>query len=772
MPLDDDTCASTTPVRLVPLFASRLCQIVVAVSALYVGLLGLVPLFAGPGYEVSLASGVLLPSLVAIATALQVACARPEPWEAFGRGVVGGLLVAVVALLATLLQGLRVGLCDPLGGLILFALGPGVGSVLGGVWGALAGSVVGSTSSRRRTLWAVAAAVFGPAAGLIVSLWRFYSSPMVFAFDPFFGFFSGPLYDTIIEPAGELLTYRLGSMMTLIAAAVLALHVRRTPSSLALVWVGRPGVVLLGVAAALCSVTHAALGTRMGHYSTTASVLEALRGRERNGHCSVAFSPVIARRDAVLLARDCEQHLGELESFFGTRAPDRIAVFLFASDQEKGRLTGAASTQIAKPWRKEIYLVAERFPHHALGHELAHVVAGTFARGPFRVAGGFAGLLPDPGLIEGAAVAAAPSPSQELTPEEWARAMQQLELLPRLDGVFSLGFLSKTSSLAYTVAGAFVGWFRERYGAAALRAWYGGAKLESLTGGSGLSSLERAWQADLSKMTLNPRVLEQARLRFGRPSLFARRCPHVVDREQTEADERLSAGDVVGAREAFERARWLDPGNLSLRLGLGACAVREGDPLRARTIYSGIASDARLSALERAAGREAGADVDLWQGRVADARRTYQAIEPVVFDPGRLRALAVKSGVRSEIERRAVVSLLVGDRLGEPCSAVIEALVRWSAEELDSGLADYLLARRSYQDGQWERAATHLDVALGRKLEPDLVRREGWRLRLVVAAALEDRIGARRAYAALVADPDIGRAGRRSLARLARLAGL
>jgi tetratricopeptide (TPR) repeat protein len=768
----EDSRVSTTPGRLPRLVASRRYQVAAALAALYVGLIGLVPLFAGPGYELSLASGLVLPSLVAVATALEVVRARPEPWEAFGRGVAGGLLVAAAALGAALLQGLRVGLCDPLGGLILFALGPGIGSVLGGVWGATAASAVSVISSRRRAVWAVGAALIGPVVGVIVSLWRFYSSPMVFAFDPFFGFFSGPLYDTVIEPAGELLTYRLGSLMTLVAAAVLALHVRRTPSSLGLVWIGRPGVVLLGLAAASGSIAHSALGSRMGHFSTRASVLDALRGRVGNGRCSVAFSPVIARRDAALLARDCEEHLEELESFFGTRVSASVTVFLFASDQEKGRLTGAAATQIAKPWRKEIYLVADGFPHPVLGHELAHVAAGAFARGPFRVAGGLGGLLPDPGLIEGAAVAAAPSPNDDLTPEQWARAMQQLGLLPALHDIFGLDFLSKSSSLAYTVAGAFVGWFRNRYGADALRAWYGGAKLESLTGGSGLSSLEQAWRADLGTVTLGPRVLEQARVRFGRPSLFERRCPHVVDRDQAEAGALLSAGDALDAREALERARRFDPVSVSLRLGLAACAMRERNGLRARAVYASIASDARLSALERAAGAEGEADIDLWQDRVTEARRVYEAIEPIVFDPGRLRALAVKSGVTSEISRRAVVRLLLGDRLGEPCSAAIEALMRWSVEEPGSGLADYLLARRAYQDGDWERAGTHLDVALARDLGPELVLREAWRLRMVVAVALEDRAGARRAYAALVADPDVGRAQRRSLARLARLAGL
>lgn len=765
----DDYRASAVPASFPPLIASRSFQIAAGLGAAFVGLLGLVPLFAGPGYEVSLASGLVLPAIVAAATALEVARARPEAWEALGRGVAGGLAVAGLAALATLLQGLRVGLCDPLGGLVLFALGPTAGSVLGGVWGAVVGSIVSVTPSRRHEVWSVAMALAGPALGVIVSLWRFYCGPMVFAFDPFFGFFSGPLYDTVIEPSGLLLTYRLGSMMTLVAVSVLALHVRRTPRALALRWLGRPGVVLLGLAAAVGSVVHTAYGAELGHYSTTSSVLDALRGRVHEGRCSVAFSPVLARREAALLARDCEAHVSELESFFGTRAPRKVTVFLFASEQEKARWTGASATQIAKPWRNEIYLVAEHFPHPVLGHELAHVMAGTFAKGPFRVAGALWGLLPDPGLIEGVAVAAAPSPNGELSSEEWARAMQELDLLPELGDVFSLGFLSKSSSLAYTVAGAFVGWFYERYGPDSLRAWYGGAELESLTGGRGLSSLERVWRSDLGGVRLSARALQHARLRFGRPSLFERRCPHVVDREQAMARERLGSGDAAEARRALERALRLDPGNLFLRLGLGACAMRDADELRARKAYSSIAADVRLSQLERAAGVEGEADVDLWQGRMAQARLLYDAIEPVVFDDGRRRSLAVKSGVTTEVERRAIVSLLLGDRLGRPCTTVVDDLTRWSAQKPRSGVADYLLGRRAYQDGAWERAAEHLDVALARELESALVRREAWRLRMVVAVACGDRSALRRAYAALVMDPDVGRAQRASHARLARL---
>ena len=50
-------------------------------------------------------------------------------------------------------------------------------------------------------------------------------------------------------------------------------------------------------------------------------------------------------------------------------------------------------------------MAAAPYPHPVIGHELAHVLAGSFGEGPFRVAGAAGGLVPNPGLIEGVAVA-------------------------------------------------------------------------------------------------------------------------------------------------------------------------------------------------------------------------------------------------------------------------------------------------------------------------------------------------------------------------------
>ncbi len=137
---------------------------------------------------------------------------------------------------------------------------------------------------------------------------------------------------------------------------------------------------------------------------------------------------------------------------------------------EKGRLMGRFQHVHRQPWRREIYVQASAYPHPVVGHELAHVLAGSFGQGPFRVSGPLGGWIPDPGRIEGIAVAASPNDNDDFTLDEWAKTLLDLSLLPPLESVFRLGFLGQNSSTAYTVAGAFLHWFHDHYGAAKVRA--------------------------------------------------------------------------------------------------------------------------------------------------------------------------------------------------------------------------------------------------------------------------------------------------------------
>ncbi|HEY2409426.1 MAG TPA: tetratricopeptide repeat protein [Polyangiaceae bacterium] len=744
-------------------------RIASVICALAFTAFGFIPQFGGPGYESALAAGLVLPSLCALALACEVSARTPQPRQAFGRALTISAWLAALGCLIVLLHGVRVGFCDVLWGLELYALGPLPGAVLAGVWGAAVGLLAARVRSRaRRRVWLVAGSFAAPFAGVLVSFARFYTSPMVFAFDPFFGYFSGPLYDTVLDPVGTLLTYRAGTALTLLALAGLSEHVRRGEHGFVWVRLGRPGwTALLGLCA-LGSVALTLSGSSFGHYSTASSIVASLGQRVSAKRCDVVYSSAIPASEAQLFARDCDAELAEAERYFATRGPEHVRAYLFANEAEKGRLMGASSTYIAKPWRREIYVQYAPYPHPVVGHELAHVVAGSFGVGPFRVSGPLGGLIPDPGRIEGVAVAASPGDADDFTLEQWARTLLDLELLPPLASVFRLGFLGQNSATAYTVAGAFVSFLHERFGAVAVRRWYGGDELSAITGRD-LAALEREWRSSLSTVKVSEALLHEARVRFDRPALFGRPCPRIVDRLEGVANQKLAALDTSGARAAFDGVLRLEPHNVAARFGLVGCSVKAGDAEGARRGYEALAKAPELAVLERASAREAEADLELRRGNLDQARAGYDEVAALVADEDRLRTLDVKRTPRNELERRGVVELLIGDvRLGPSWDLAAISLTHWAEQEPLDGLPHYLLGKNLYGHGHAREGADELDQAIARRLESSRVRREALRMRLISGCALADLDAAASALAALRADPDLNQARRASVEHLAR----
>lgn len=737
-----------------PSLAAFPVRVTLAVTALVLGATGFLPLFGGPGYEASLVAGALLPSAAAVCTALVlVQLARQqlrrstELRGALGFGIAVGALLAATSVVLALLHGLRVGFCDLLGGLWLMLLGPGFGAVMGGAWGALAAVWTLAAESRRPRNVAVALALAGPAAGVALSLWRFFDSPVVFAFDPFFGYFAGPLYDTVIEPIPRLASYRAGSLATLLAGWALSGLARLEGSKLVVARSPRWGQTLAGVAAAGLSVLLASLGPTLGHNVSNAAILEVLARSEHQGRCEVRYDPSISKEYVRLLARDCEAHLVGLERYFETTAPERVRVLLFANAGQKGRLMGAANTFIAKPWRHEVYLQQSSYPHPVLRHELAHVVAGRFGQGPFKIAGAFGGWLPDPGRIEGFAEAAAPREDSDFTVTEWAAAMADVGLLPPLERVFQLSFLSKNASTAYTAAGAFVVWLRSQYGPRVLTAWYRGAELEQLTRGKGLRALEAEFRKDLAQVELSPRLKVAAQARFSLPSIFGRRCPHAVDAAYGRAQTLMGALDIEGAEAAYREVLSLDPNHVGARLGLGTCAFRRSDAATAIRAYRGVADDGRLALGNRLGAREAIADAEFLQGRPEVARDMYSALLTQSASEDHRRTLEVKrlATTAPAAESEALRALLLGSfRLPPSWDTAAPLLGAWRERDPSDGLASYLLARNLFNRALTDSSAQYLDESLARELALESVRREALRLRVIVGCARRESDAVRR----------------------------
>jgi tetratricopeptide (TPR) repeat protein len=730
------------------LLRSRAQTVAAIIAFVVLFLVGFMPLFGGPGYEIALAAGLVLPSLVAIATAFDAIRRRTGPFESLSRGVASGTLLALVGYVTVIIHGLRVGFCDFAGGTAMYALGPLFGAAMGGAWGALVGELlIPVQRPPLRIVLAIVGGAFGPLVSILLSVWRFYSTPTIFAFDPFFGFFSGTLYDTVVEATIPLLTYRLGSSLTLIAAAVFAAHlVHGEEGKLALRSLHRPGLPLLGAACASASLVLTLEGSRLGHWQTAATIERDLGARIGGARCDVIYSRTLRSEDARLFARDCDEQVPAIEKYFEVSNTGRVIAYLFRTPADKRRLMGAGDTFIAKPWRREIYLQGAGYPHPVLGHEIAHVVAGSFAPGPFHIAGRWRGIKANPGLIEGVAVAAS-SDDDPLTPAEWSRAMLDLRILPPLLPLFSFDFLGENASKSYTVAGSFVRFVKAKFGAATLRAWYAGAPLAELTHAS-WDVMEADWRASLTKVKVPEPAEAVARARFDRPALWGRRCPHTVDLFRKEAERAMERGDYLQARRTYEDLLALDPRDDNAKLAIAGCLLRRDEKQEAKKLLSAILADEAVSRLAQNRALSQLADLDLESGDYDRAAQRYGQLASRSFDEDSLRTIEVKVGALSDPRaRRAISAFLVGSpERGVDAMTAGALLGSWAAEDPTDGLPEYLLGKDLSNRGLYAESAERLDRALAKRLPPGRVLREALRQRMIVGCAMGDAQAARKAY--------------------------
>ena len=383
--------------------------------------------------------------------------------------------------------------------------------------------------------------------------WPLIRGPQVDAWNFFLGYFPGPLYDEALPLPTALWWFRLETLLWAGLFAGCAAGVFPAPG---------PAhrrhririVLFLGLVAApilAMELDAVALGMR----STDASVRAALGGRAETAHAELIFPREKPPEEVERLRRDVEFRLFQLERFFGAPPPP-VRVYLFRSAEEKQRLVGAGSTQFAKPWLQSVYLNDAPFPHPTLKHELAHVAAGPFGSGPFRVTSRF-WLVPVMGVVEGAAVAAADPPG-ELSLHGWAAGMRRQALLPDLQSLLGpAGFWSSAPARAYVAAGSFLRWLQETQGTAKFQRLLAHGDFAG-TYGRGLEELSVEWQRMLDALPLDESAVNRAFGRFREASLFQRPCVREVAELLAEA-KASTTSEPERALRLLQRCAALQP---------------------------------------------------------------------------------------------------------------------------------------------------------------------------------------------------------------------
>ncbi|MBN2529708.1 MAG: hypothetical protein JXR76_25180 [Deltaproteobacteria bacterium] len=482
-----------------------------------------------------------------------------------------GFIFLAVALTVTLANQLIVPPCNNGQGLAFFVLLPVCSTICAVIIGAFIGAAV---SKKRRAIATWYCIWFG---SLFIALLEAYFTPAVYAFGIFFGYWPGVWYDKEISVINAFLSYRLYNGLT-VASLVLMLRLFLSPATwrfescrLSI----RHTILLTGCLLSL--MAFVAFGDALHHRTSTSSLKRALPHHASVDGIQLYFDAKVSKKRRFNLTRDAAFSVYQLRRFFDLKEIPEITIFVFRDAVQKHRLMGARHTSVAKPWLGQAYIVADETPHWTLRHELAHLIGAAFGEGPFGVGGKYGGLVPYPALIEGIAVAATPT-HRALDLHQNAKALKDLELLPRLSRLMGIGFLSLYAHSAYTVSGSFCLFVHDTFGASALKRLYAGESTESATG-LGLTALESRWLAFLDTVHVPKAEMAKIKYTFDRPAIIAGKCVREVARLQREAETLKNNTFTHEALQTMQKAHVLSGYSTETELNLffmqTTCAQRD-----------------------------------------------------------------------------------------------------------------------------------------------------------------------------------------------------
>lgn len=724
-----------------------------------------VPLLGLPGYELSeaLALGVgLLGGLTGMSAAFAernlVQAVDPRPpralradsalvstWRAITAAAMVNALALAPPLVAALVFAAAKTPCDPFAGIGFFPLLALPSAVLAAAAGALC------AFAARGPVGAAVRYGLLVAASLAVTAWPLLAGPQVYAYNHFLGHLPGPVYDEVLSWGPPLLWFRaqtllLSALAWLLCAFFLDMKEGRFTRPHF-----RPGSIALLLLVAGAAFLLEEQGPQLGFRMSDAALRERLGGRRESEHF-VLFHPRTADRLEIdRWVRDLEFRHAQLTRFFGQAPSEKLSVYLYRSAADKRRWVGAASTQFAKPWRYELHVNQAGFPHPALKHELAHLMAAPFGSGPFRICARL-GVWPNMGVVEGLATAA-DDPVGELTLHQWSAGMREQKLMPDVRTLLGPeGFYAAAPARAYVAAGSFLRWLADTHGTEKLRQLYARADFDRVYG-QPLEALVTEWELFLDSVPVDATAQSQAFARFRQGPVFTRACAHEVAALEAEADQELAA-DADRALALYRRCRTLQPQEPTFALGEAAALTRVDRKVEALQVLRALLPTVEGRPSLEGDVRMALADLAMQRGEPQEAQVQLAA----------LLRLPVSAAVErtARVKQAALATPLAGRALWayfQPGDDEVKLLLL--KEALDVAHRDpylsYLLGRRLTQGGAPRLAPSYLDAALAGEL-PDSLRREAQRMRLE-ASYLSGDCGSVRSLAGQL--PDYGEPFRR-----------
>ncbi len=595
------------------------------------------------------------------------------------------LIVLGAAFLIGFISSLIKGDCNIKQGAVFFLLIPAVSVFSSSSLGLLTGFIF-----RRRGFFIGALIIIGT---IIYSLWKLYSGASLFVYNPFFGFFPGPIYDEVIPVTLTLVIYRTvtalwGILFLLVLTLANGLVYRRIG-----IW-DFVKLIVVGAALILSYSYKHEIGFSYSREYITENILPA---SFETDHFIIYYDPGSPWAGQMsLIADDHEWRYTQLEEFLETDSGDKIRSYIYPDADTRKKVVGAGETTIANPIHKEIHMVYDSFPQPILKHELTHVMASDFGTK-------FLKMSPKVGLLEGLAVAA-DWDGDGYTRHQWAKSLIRKEMAPDISDIAGFGFWYAPPAISYTLMGSFSRYLIDTYGIDKFKTVYGTGNFAVY--GKSLDELAAEWRTFLEGVDTPPEAPAIAEARFGDPGIFGATCPRRVAALKQEGFRYFLKDNYHRAGALFQEALSYNGGDPVLLNGLAYAHYYGGNYEEAARIAESPDSlpEVDRTILENLMGNA------LWQsGRTQEAETVFKTIRPRPLPDDLKRELDIKIsaiGEGGESKERIREFFSTRDRLRQAVS--LEESTIMSPEYSP---AYYLLGRMFYNNGDYGKAIPYLSLA-------------------------------------------------------------
>lgn len=361
----------------------------------------------------------------------------------------------------------------------------------------------------------------------------------IFAFNPIMGFFPGFTYDETLNVIGRLVVYRVETVAMIVLFWLFTFWLEKGKKVRG-PWSGVVPIKQRWIAGGLGLIIVAFVwfSDDLGLSSSLNSVKSRLGGETETEHFIIRYPSGMKHtqvQDIVLLH---EFYFDQISKELRVSSHRKIESFVYESPEQKGRLVGAARTDISKPWLWQLHINLDDV-EQSLKHELVHVMAAEFGSPLFRIS-------TNSGLIEGAAVAVERVAYDAVVHRAAALAFA-IDVRVNMGDLFSVsGFFKAHPGVSYTLAGSFCRYLIDHYGLRRFKRVYRTGDFNAAYNRD-FERLIADWRQYLTMFEVKDPEKRKAAYLFKRPSIFGKECARVIANLNAETRSMYLHKDYPGA---------------------------------------------------------------------------------------------------------------------------------------------------------------------------------------------------------------------------------